>query len=166
MIYEFTEDDHYNAEREGFIKQINSFSQKWSHREFGRYDFRDGVYGEIAFAALMGIEREQHALGKLTDGGIDFLPDIDVKATAARGTWENGRSHLLRPTKYPLRAGVFVLFVLSEDRKLARFAGWASREELKRATIRTKDASGRPKVYVPTRVIPEPDLNHDWRGWE
>lgn len=188
-VLRFTDEDHRAAEREGFIKQINSFSQKGNHREFGQYDFRDGVYGEIAFAAWAGIERVVAEQGVLTDGGVDFIDrvpiegstrslpvtaqlvrdyrdiKIDVKATAARGTWHVGKAHLLRPAGFHLKADVYVLLVLDEGRRRARFAGWATRAELEAATIRTQSDDGRPKVYVPTRCIPEADLHHDWRGW-
>lgn len=167
-ILRFTEDDHFNAEREGYIKQINSFSQRGNHNEFGNYDFRDGLYGEIAFARWAGIERVAAEQGVLTDGGVDFTDagvTIDVKATAARGTWPVGRAHLLRPRAYSLKAQVYVLLVLDDNRRRARFAGWATRAELEAATIRTQNDDGRPKVYVPTRCIPEADLHHDWKGW-
>lgn len=167
-LHRFTEDDHFNAEREGYIKQINSFAQRGNHREFGAYDFRDGVYGEIAFAGWAGIERVVAEQGVLTDGGVDFTDGsvrIDVKATAARGTWHVGKAHLLRPAGFHLKADVYVLLVLDGGRRRARFAGWATRDELEAAPIRTQNDEGRPKVYVPTRVIPESDLHHDWRGW-
>lgn len=166
--YCFTGDDHFNAEREGFIKQINSFSQRGNHNEFGRYDFRDGLYGEIAFARWAGLERVVAVQGILTDGGVDFADgqvSIDVKATAARGTWHVGKAHLLRPRSYNLKADVYVLIVLDEPRRRARFAGWATRAELEAAPVRTQNDEGRPKVYVPTRCIREADLHHDWRGW-
>lgn len=174
--YRFTEEDHYAAGREGYIKQINSFSQS-GHREFGAYDFRDGVYGEIAFAGWAGIERDIATQGVLSDGGVDFTDGgvtIDVKTTASRGTWPEGRAHLLRPRSYPLKANIYVLLVVFVEplsatfpgrAVKARFAGWATREELSEAPVRMPDGEERPKVYVPTRCLPEGELHEDWRGW-
>lgn len=167
--YFFTKEDHDAADNEMFVKQINSFKQP-DQQEWGRYDFRDGIYGEIAMAKWLGIDRSPHELDVLHDGGYDFadyhngeVTTIDVKATAARGTWNS--AHLMRQKRSGLRADVYVLVVMTPDRQQARFAGWATKAELAAAKIKTKNDTSRPTVYVPTRVIHESDLHHDWRGW-
>lgn len=169
--YYFTPEDHFEAEREGLIKQMNSFKQSDQHT-WGNYDFRDGIYGEIAFARWLGVERQPHEIGKLHDGGFDFvdiseddgsLTTIDVKTTAAQGAWSS--AHLMREKRYSLKADVYVLVVMPPDRSRARFAGWVSKAHLANARVKRKEDKGRPKVYVPTRVMHESDLNHDWRGW-
>lgn len=180
-IYTFTEQDHADAWREGIIKQINSYDQRWSHKEYGEYNYTDGIYGEIAFAHWSGLERTPAVQGVLTDGGVDFqdvsttYPDravtIDVKATAARGTWRIGRAHLLRPTKYPLHADIYALVVMERPERgqpptRARFAGWATKRELQEAEKRGKTSDKRPRVYACTRIINEDNLHHDWKGWQ
>ena len=154
MTYEFTAYDLAVAEGLASIDYQN-FKSRSTQVEWNNYDWRDGILGELAFSRWTGKPMRGRKLGERGDNGIDFPESIDVKATANPKAWTG--CHLMRPVYMPLKAEQYVMVVLSPGHRMARLAGWATRDELLAARVLVP--GGKPKVYVPTRAIHEDALH-------
>lgn len=127
--------------REAETKDAVSDRVGWTRRWNPQFNLV-GLIGEWTYATVMGLEREQ----RFGDGGRDF-GDVDVKASSRYAS-----PLLLRLASDPLAAPLFALVAVDVAGRRARYVGFATREELRRAPLREYG-------YGPTRTLRPDDLH-------
>ncbi len=137
-LEEFVTVEHLWEEIEAAAATLDSLSGKARNTRRWRDDFnRHGLLGEAVYSVVTGLpwsatkKADEMVMtfartGRMSDGGIDFPPDVDVKAS----DHPNLVYPELKPRDKPPAARFFAQVQVSVERRGGAYLGWATREEL------------------------------------
>jgi hypothetical protein len=150
ILFVFTEDQRQRARIEAFRRQALNQRQCRKSRNNGgvkaekgelalRYHLL-GAAGEMAVAALLGLEHELYQEQEARRGSCDLPPDIDVKTRS--------RSHYDLIVQLDEKPGKTMVLVTIE-RKQTFVHGWIKSEDAMQGQWKKDPARGRPAYFVP-----------------
>jgi len=156
ILFVFSEDQRQRARAEAFRRQALNEQQCRKSRNNGgekaekgklalRYHLL-GAAGEMAVAALLGLEHELYKDTEARRGSFDLPPNIDVK-TRSRCHYDL----IVQLDEQPGKAMVLVTI----ERKQTFVHGWIKSEDAMQGRLKKDPAGGREAFFVPqSKLLP------------
>ena len=150
ILFVFSENQRQRARAEAFRRQALNEQQGRKSRNNGgekaekgklalRYHLL-GAAGEMAVAALLGLEHELYKDTEARRGSFDLPPNIDVKTRSRRHY-----DLIVQLDEQPRKAMVLVTI----ENKQTLVHGWIKSEDAMQGQWKKDPARGRPAYFVP-----------------